>query len=462
MKESAGAAERSPLSEDAFRAAVPPDVVALGRTLAGAGHGAWLVGGCLRDLLLGRAPRDWDIATSAGEAALHALFPRVRRPGDRGATLLAAAGPGSPLRQVTLLEGRTIDADLARRDFTMNALAAPLPALAPVLDPFGGAADLRARILRAVVDPAARFTEDPLRVLRAARFESELGVVPEPRTRAAMARLGPAAAEAAPERAREEILRLLEGARASAGIERMRETGMLAALLPEIAATVGIEQNRHHRLDVYAHTLAALDFAAEDRGADPVLRFAVLYHDAGKPGTRSVRNGEASFLGHERSGARLAERRARALRFAEADVARARHLVLHHLVRYTAHWSDRAVRRFIRRVGVDAIDDVLRLYAADSRAKDPERFRGIGEPPEVAALRARIEAVSREGVATGVGDLAVSGEDVMRALDLAPGPDVGAALAWLLEQVTRDPTLNRRDRLIEALRAREPSGTKTC
>jgi len=428
-------------------------VRAIGERLAGAGHRAWLVGGCVRDALRGRAPRDWDILTSAGESDLERLFPRVRRVNERFVTVLVGVAPGAPVRQVSLLEGRTLEADLARRDFTVNAMAAPLPGARGLVDPQGGHADLEARVLRAVLDPDARFTDDPLRPLRAVRFEVELDLAPEPATLAAMNRHGPGVRTAAVERIREEILRTLAAPAPSRAIERMRETGMLGVLLPEVAAMSGVTQNRHHRLDVYDHSLAALDFMAEDPASDPVLRLATLLHDAGKPVTRTVRKGEPSFIGHEQVGARMAEARARALRLPEAESARVRDLVLHHLVRYTPRWSDRAVRRFVRRVSTARLEDLLRLCAADTRAKDPAACRDVPVPPEVAALRERIDRLSAQGMAVRIRDLAITGEDVIQALGVAPGPEVGRLLEALLERVIADPSLNRRDRLLEEARA---------
>jgi len=438
---------------------LPADVRSLGERLAAAGHRAWLVGGCVRDAALGQSPRDWDLLTSAGKADLKQLFPRVLRVNERFLTLLVGAGPDSPLRQVSLLEGRTLEADLARRDFTVNAMAVPLPAAKGLVDPFGGLADLNTRRLRAVLDAGARFQEDPLRPLRAVRFEVELSLAPDPATLAAMKRHGPAVGAAAAERIREEILRILAAPVPSRAIERMRETGMLGVLLPEVAAMPGVTQNRYHQLDVYDHSLAALDFMAEDASADPVLRLAALLHDAGKPVTRTLRKGEPSFIGHEKIGARMAEERARALRLPEADVTRQRDLVRHHLVRYTPRWSDRAVRRFVRRVGALLLDDLLRLYAADARAKDPPALRDVPVPPEVAALRGRIGALGAEGMAVRVHDLAITGEDVMRALGIAPGPEVGRVLEALIERVIADPSLNSRERLLEELRALRESGS---
>jgi tRNA nucleotidyltransferase (CCA-adding enzyme) len=361
---------------------------------------------------------------------------------------------------VSLLRGESIEEDLLRRDFTVNAMAVAFPPGSPegLIDPHGGRQDLGAGVLRAVEDPDARFAEDPLRPLRAVRFEVELDLTPEAATLAAMRRAGPAVARAAPERVRDELLRTLAGRAPSRGSERMRETGMLAALLPEIAAMVDVTQNRFHRLDVYRHTLAALDFVSESAEADPLLRLAVLLHDVGKPLTRHPRRGEPTFIGHERVGACLAEARAQALRLPKEAVERVRDLVRHHLIHYTDRWSDRAVRRFLRRVGLPRVPDLLRLYAADLRAKDPESDTGAAVPGEVGALAVRIEAVRSAGAALRVDDLAISGNDVMDALGIPPGPGVGQALAALLDRVTADPSLNRRERLLALLRGVEDPG----
>jgi len=372
---------------------------------------------------------------------------------ERFPTFFLASGPGAPFRQVSLLDDRALEADLARRDFTVNAMAVPLPQAGAIVDPFGGRADLDARVLRGVLDPDARFEEDPLRPLRAVRLEAELSLTPEPATLDSMRRHGPAVGAAAAERIREELLRTLAAPVPSHALERMRETGMLDVLLPEVSAMRGVIQNRHHRLDVYDHSLAALDFMAEDPAADPVLRLASLLHDAGKPGTRTIRKGEPSFIGHERMGAAMAEDRGKRLRLPDAQVDRLRDLVRHHLVRYTPRWSDRAVRRFVRRVGPLRLEDLLKLCAADARAKEPAACRDVPVPPEIAALRERIERLSARGMALRVRDLAVSGQDVIHALGIAGGPEVGRVLEALLERVIADPSMNRRDRLLVELRA---------
>jgi tRNA nucleotidyltransferase (CCA-adding enzyme) len=440
----------------------PADVRAIGLGLREGNHQAFLVGGCVRDFLSKRVPRDWDIVTSAPPAFLKRRFHRALQLGShpRAAAFLVSAIRGSPPRQVSLLRGESIEEDLLRRDFTVNAMAVAFPPGSPegLIDPHGGRQDLGAGVLRAVEDPDARFAEDPLRPLRAVRFEVELDLTPEAATLAAMRRAGPAVARAAPERVRDELLRTLAGRAPSRGSERMRETGMLAALLPEIAAMVDVTQNRFHRLDVYRHTLAALDFVSESAEADPLLRLAVLLHDVGKPLTRHPRRGEPTFIGHERVGACLAEARAQALRLPKEAVERVRDLVRHHLIHYTDRWSDRAVRRFLRRVGLPRVPDLLRLYAADLRAKDPESDTGAAVPGEVGALAVRIEAVRSAGAALRVDDLAISGNDVMDALGIPPGPGVGQALAALLDRVTADPSLNRRERLLALLRGVEDPG----
>lgn len=443
---------------------LPGDVAEIGRVLREEGRAAFLVGGCVRDLLLGRAPRDWDVATDAPPALLEARFPRVERVGSRQPTHLVFALPGSPPREVSALRGRDLATDLSRRDFTANAMAIPLGAAFDLIDPHGGRADLEGRVLRAVGDAGARFDEDPLRPLRGVRLEAELGLAPESATLAAMERHGPRVVEAAPERIRDEILRALACEKPSRAVGRMRETGMLAGLLPEIAAMVRVAQpRRHHKLDVYHHTLAALDFAAERPSADAYLRFAVLYHDAGKPPTRTLRRREPSFIGHEREGARLAAERCAHLRFPSRETERIRALVRHHLVRYTPRWSDRALRRFVRRVTPALLPDLLALYAADTRAKDPDRYRSVPVPEEVAALSARIDRMRAAGDALAIRDLDVTGEDVMRALGVPAGPAVGAALEALLERVVADPGLNERGRLLEILaRMKREGGRESC
>ncbi len=343
--------------------------------------------------------------------------------------------------------GRTLDEDLARRDFTVNALAIPLDAHGEpgaVVDLFDGRADLEAGVLRAVGDPRTRFREDALRMLRAIRLAATLGFVVEPATREAIALEAPLAAHVSRERTFAEIVRLLRAERPSVGLRIAQETGLLAVVAPDLARQRGIPQAKIATEDLWDHTCRTVDASpAAPREDLPLARIAALLHDVGKPATFA----DGHFLGHDAAGAELATAWLDELRAPRAFTARVANLVRHHMFSYGAEWSDAAVRRFIRRVGRADVDAVLDLRAADNVGSGlPAGAEGLEE------LRARCEAQIAAHVALGRADLAVDGDDVIRAGLLAPGPALGRLLDELLERVLVDPLLNERTRLLALAR----------
>jgi tRNA nucleotidyltransferase (CCA-adding enzyme) len=453
--------------------AIPGDVVALCRTLQEAGHATFVVGGAVRDLLLGRrVPPDFDVATAAHPEEVRRIFGKRRTLpiGIKHGTVTVVLGGGEDRREVEVTtfrgEGayadgrrpdsveflRTIEEDLARRDFTINAIAYD-PVASTLVDPYGGLADLDARVIRAVGDPAARFGEDGLRCMRAVRFAATLEMTLDPATQAAIPGALPTFRKVSAERIRDELGKVLLARRPSVGLELMRETGLLGEVVPELLEGVGLTQNRFHHHDVWRHTLVTVD-AVEPRLA---LRLAALLHDVGKPRTAEAREeapGENRFFHHESVGARLADAILRRLRLSNAERELVVHLVAQHMYYYTGDWTPQAVRRFLRRVGPEHVEEIFALRAADIAGFG----RGDDPAAEIAPLRARVEQELRAAAALKVSDLAIGGMDVMQALGLPPGPLVGHVLARLLERVLDDPSLNTRDRLLELLPevAREP------
>jgi tRNA nucleotidyltransferase (CCA-adding enzyme) len=441
-------------------AGIPEDVRALCRRLREAGHEAFLVGGGIRDLLLGRAPKDFDVATSAHpDQVMHLFGSRFAIPTglQHGTvTVLTGAPPTRPVEVTTYraegvyLDGRrpssvsfgaTLTEDLARRDFTMNAIAYD-PIGGHVADPFGGQADLGRGLIRAVGDPIERFTEDGLRPMRAVRQASQLGFsIDEPTLRAIPATLA-SFRKVSAERIRDELLEILASPGPSRGLELLRGTGLLAEILPELLAGVGCVQNRHHKFDVWGHTLATLNAAV----GDEVLRLGALLHDVGKPATRAAKEGapgEFSFWKHEYLGAEMARGICDRLRLSNAQKEAVEGLVLHHMFFYSSDWSDGTIRRFVRRVGAERMPALLALREADVVG------RGFGEDRrrETAELEGRLAAVATADAALTVKDLAIDGRDVMRALDIGPGRQIGVILEALLERVLDDPSLNTPERL---------------
>jgi putative nucleotidyltransferase with HDIG domain len=423
-----------------------------------------LVGGSLRDLLLGRTPADWDLATSARPDEVRSLFAAVVPTGERHGTMtvltsdrayevttLREDGVYSDMRHPDQVEfTRDVKRDLERRDFTINAMAFDL-GTRELIDPAGGQADLARRLLRAVGDPDIRFAEDALRILRAARFAAQLEFRIDEPTRAAMARGAGHVPRIAAERIQKELLLLLDAGRPSRGLSLLHAIGVLRAILPELVEGVGVTQNRHHRYDVFTHALFACD---EVESGGRRVRLAALLHDVGKPRVRQLVAGEGTFYGHDKLGAELADAMLRRLRFANDDREAVVRLVRHHLFEYREEWSDAAVRRFIRRVGEDLIPDLFALRLADARAAG---FTPTA-PASLARLRARIEAAVRDRERGMPLDLAVDGRDVMAALGLAPGPEVGRWLARLWEAVLEDPGLNTRERLLAFVQTQAARG----
>ena len=445
---------------------IPDDVLSVCRRLRQAGFEAYLVGGSVRDLLVGRSVGDFDVATNARPEEILGVFgARFSIPtGLQHGTVTVLVG--EPPRQVEVttfrgegayLDGRhpsvvtfgaTLAEDLSRRDFTMNAIAYE-PEAGAIIDLHQGQQDIARRLVRTVGDPIQRFSEDGLRPMRAVRQATQLGFEVDASTLAAIPATLDVFRKVSAERVRDELLKLLLAPRPSRGIELMRQTGLLAEVLPELSATFGCKQNRFHKHDVYQHSLATLDAVP----AEPILRLAALLHDVGKPRTQIEQPdapGEFGFFKHEYVGAEMAEAIAGRLRLSRAETELLVALVAHHMFFYTPDWTDGTVRRFVNRVQVERIAPLFALREADITS------RGRGEDPECETreLRTRIARVAAEDAVLRVKDLAVNGADVMRVLGVGPGPQVGSVLNRLLERVLDDPTLNQKEtleRLIPAL-----------
>jgi tRNA nucleotidyltransferase (CCA-adding enzyme) len=431
------------------------------------------VGGCVRDRLLGRTQDDWDLAT--------ALRPEVVMARARAAGLKALPTGLQHGTVTVLLEGRpfeittyrgegaykdgrhpesvrlgvSLEEDLARRDFTINAMALPVAAVdqpgweSHLVDPFGGRADLAARVLRAVGDPLERFAEDGLRPLRACRFASQLGFEVEAATFAAIGQRLHVAQKVSVERVFTELTKLLCGAEPGRGLDLLLDSGLLDLWLPELRAMRDCGQNRHHRFDVWTHTLHVVGYAP----ADPGLRWAALLHDVGKPPTRTVDEaGEAHFYGHEARSLEIAQARLRALKASNALILDVLALVRHHGVYPGEDWGASALRRFLRRLGEDGLDlerwGAFRL--ADTRGK------GFGDEAAGAdhtRVMARLRRVAGERPPLSTRDLALGGQALMALAARPGGPWLGQLQGHLLDAVLEDPDRNTPDALADLARA---------
>jgi putative nucleotidyltransferase with HDIG domain len=446
-------------------AAIPPAVLGLLDTLRSGGHAGYVVGGSLRDVLLGREVHDWDLATDARPERMLELFPRAVYENTFGTVGVRSDGETFQItsfrsdhdyadhRRPHRVEfGVRIEDDLARRDFTVNAIAwgasADPGAARTLVDPFGGAADLERRLLRAVGEPGKRFEEDALRMLRLVRFAATLGFAIDPPTLDAIRSHAPLARHLSGERVAMELDRLLAADRPSVGLVLAAETGLLAALLPELDAQRGIAQNKIPGDDLWRHTLRTVDAASPD---NVVVRLAALLHDVGKPPTLA----DGRFMGHDTVGAEIAEAILDRLHASRERIQRVTHLIRHHMFHLGRGATDAAVRRFIVRIGTDRVDDLIDLRAADNV--------GSGLPPDAGGteeLRRRIHAQLAANVALDRDRLAIDGHDLMAELGIAPGPALGDILDELTERVIADPALNDRTRLLALAHDLDPRGAE--
>ena len=424
----------------------------------------WVVGGAIRDTILrelrgNRATsslQEVDLATDLPPEQVIALFPGSLRYGERFGTVVVRLG-GEEFEITTLrregdyADGRhpelveftnSIEEDLARRDFTVNALALELP-LEKLSDPFNGREDLKRGIIRAVGEPSRRLAEDGLRAYRACRFAATLGFEIEPKTLRAITANKEVAQRVAWERIGAELHKAMSAFEPSRCFELLRQTGLLDHCLPELATCYGVTQNRYHDFDVYDHSLRACDLAPVEK---PAVRWAALLHDIGKPETKTRQGRDFHFHGHEELSAKLAVRALQRLRLSRELRQRTVHLIARHMFLYTSEWSDAAVRRFVRRVGVEQLADLFDLAIADRLAKYRESHFHL--PADLDELMSRIEELRLDETALTIGDLVIGGAELLAITKKPAGPWVGEILHQLLELVLERPELNQRDELL--------------
>ncbi|MGH2352070.1 MAG: CCA tRNA nucleotidyltransferase [Chloroflexota bacterium] len=431
---------------------------ALAAVFAAAGRQLYLVGGSVRDTLLGRPVHDLDLTTDAPPDEIKRLARRVRPDAvyDVGAKFgtiglvfrspageAAAAEPAEDRIEITTFRseqyldgsrkpevsfGTSLDEDLARRDFTMNAIAQHLSTGA-LHDPYGGAADVDRKVIRAVGDPLERFREDPLRLLRAVRFAAQLGFRIDPETSEAIRASAPALERISRERIQEELSRILVSPRPSAGIRQATELGLMAYAIPEVLPMRGVSQRPLHHKDVFEHTMGVVENIPPELG----LRWAALLHDIGKPRTKSMHDGAVHFFGHEDIGERMARQILRRLHFDHRFVERVCKLVRMHLRvnSYDREWTDSAVRRLLREAG-EELDDLIHLSRADVTSYRQERVLAANMRADEFERRCR-ELLEREDVAKLQSPL--DGNDLMQLFGKSPGPWIKPIKDYLLDLV---------------------------
>ncbi|MFA7628394.1 MAG: HD domain-containing protein [Candidatus Dojkabacteria bacterium] len=460
---------------------IPEYVQKVGRILTKEGYEVYIVGGALRDVVLGKKPHDYDLATNALPDEMLNMFPKAVSTGAKFGTVVALIqdkhGETHEVEVTTFrsesgyVDGRwpsnvnfveDIDKDLGRRDFTFNAMALDLsqldldgreePFQVEIYDPYGGVKDIEKKVVRAVGTPLERFKEDGLRAFKACRMAAQLGFDIEEETFEAIKESVPVAAQVSMERIRDEFMKMLiNSPQPSIGIELMRKSGLLSLFMPELLEGVDVEQKLFHAHDVYKHALKTCDVAHDS------VKLAALLHDIAKPRTDM---GNGHFYGHDKMGADLAGEIMKRMKFSQSEINRVKILIENHMFHYPHvkedmtdeekeniekhQWTDAAVRRFIQRVGEENIDDLFKLRLADAQSNPATAFK----PEEITILQRRISEVRKQDMALKVTDLKVTGEDLMN-IGIEKGPKMGIILNELLDMVVEDPTLNRKDILLE-------------
>lgn len=439
--------------ESMKRITVPDDYRDFARVFVKAGYSCYFVGGAVRDNLMGRTVSDWDAATDASTGDVIRLFRNVIPTGIQHGTV-TVRWRGRSIETTTFRvdgeyrDGRRPESvrftsdlkeDLSRRDFTINGMAVD-PESGDVIDTVGGRDDLKAGVIRAIGDPLVRFTEDGLRPLRAVRFAARLGFRIEERTFSAIKSTLDCFRKVSAERVREEFSKILMVGKPAYGLGLLDQGGLLGIFLPELIACKGVVQGGPHRHDVFGHLIEACSAAP----ADLVIRLSALLHDIGKPARRlEGPDGSLTFYGHDVVSSTMAGSVLKRLKYPNDTIAAVTHLVRHHMFDYSEQWTDAAVRRFVNKVGIDSIGDLVRLRLADSSGMG----RGPADPRTVLPLLERVEALRAKDQAFCIKDLAIDGND-LAALGWPRGPVMGKVLAELLEAVLDDPGLNTRPGLL--------------
>lgn len=446
-----------------------PGVVKIVEELTRGGHEAWIVGGAVRDLLLGIPSDDWDVTTSATPEEIQPLFKECFYDNEYGTVKVAGkhireqfeiaegkvdddalydittyrseSGYSDKRRPDNVSWGKTIEEDLKRRDFTINAMGLRIlkgEYDCELVDPYGGKADLDNKMIRAVGEAGERFEEDALRIMRAIRLSAQLGFVIEPATLDALKQKVANLKAISMERIGGEMMKLLGAQHAADGVAMMVNTGIMELIIPELLVTKSVKQGGHHIHDVYTHSLEALRACPS---SDSVVRLATLLHDIDKP-VVSKAGGErgVTFYNHEVSGARTAKAIAQRLKLPKRDQDRVFTLVRWHMFVYDSKMTDASIRRFIRRVGKENIHDMMALRVGD-------RVGGGSKATSwrLTELQKRIGEQLYEPLS--LKDMKIDGSDVMRILKAKPSKKIGEILNALFEEILEDSAKNTKEYL---------------
>ncbi len=445
---------------------IPQDVLEIYKKLRTAGFQGFFVGGCVRDFLMNRTITDWDLTTDATPEEIQKIFPTSfydNRFGTVGiplkdeypleiTTFRTESGYVNARHPEKVEWGKSIEEDLSRRDFTMNAIAATIELKTEYVDPYNGLKDIEKKLIRTVGLPDERFGEDALRLLRAVRFATQLDFNMEEETWKSILKNAELITKISGERIRDELLKILASEHAYDGTKLLDLAGMLDLIFPELARGKGISQTRpgrHHTSDVFTHNIESLKHTPS---ADPIVRLATLLHDVGKPYVEGKdEEGHVIFYNHEVAGARIAADICDRLRLSHKQKEKVVTLIRWHMFTVDEHITDSAIRRFIRKVGLKNVADMMDLRIGD-------RLGGGTQVAESWRLKRFKERVASElNPPFSMNDLAIDGNDIMHELNIKPGPKVGEILQKLFEEVDEDLSKNTKEYLIKRLHEIEKS-----
>jgi len=442
---------------------IPKQVKAVIDKLKKKNFEAYVVGGCVRDFLRDVEPEDWDVTTNAKPEEIQKIFPKSFYKNKFLTVTVQTDSKNPKLKEIEITTYRletkyadkrhpsevkfakTIKEDLARRDFTVNAMALDITTDKKkqeiIIDPFRGQKDLKNKTIKAVGNPEERFSEDSLRMMRGVRFAIVLGKgwKIEQKTSKAIKNNSIWLQAISKERVRDEFMKIIMAERAAEGIELLRTLGLLRYIIPEIEEGYGISQNKHHIYDCYEHSLLSLAYAAKKK-FNKYVRLASLLHDVGKPRSKRGEGKDATFYGHEVIGAKMTLQILNRLKFPKKDVEKIAKLVRYHLFYYNPEEvGESSVRRLVRQVGPENTEELLQVRMSDRIGSGVPK----AEPYKLRHLRYVIEKVSQDPISTKM--LEVNGKDVMRILKIKPGPRVGQILDILLGYVLKDPKKNKKE-----------------
>ena len=434
---------------------IPSQVSVVLNALRKAGFEAYAVGGCVRDVVLNRIPQDWDVATNAKPEEMQKIFPKSFYENNFGTVTVLDDGmeiqattyrvdnqysdkrhPDSVRYTADLKE------DLARRDFTINAMALRVESekakveSTEIIDPFDGQKDLKAKLIRAVGDAKERFNEDALRLMRAVRFAAQLNFDIEEKTFRAIQERAQTIVSVSQERIRDEFVKIVMSAHAARGIDLLREAGILQVIIPEIMEGYGVGQNKHHIYTVYEHNLRALQYAA-DQGFNLETRLASLFHDVAKPAVKKGDGLNSTFYNHDLVGAKMTRKLMQRLKFSTEETEKVSLLVRFHLFYYNVdEVTPSSVRRLIKNVGLENMDDLINLRFADRIGSGVPK----AEPYKLRHFKYMVDKVSKDPLSVKM--MKINGNDIMQILGIEPGPKIGIMLNALFSEVLDDPAKN--------------------